>query len=206
LESWQFGHFRVVASELFRLLRTFFRIDAAQVERLANQSYFPAMPNKGASSRRSCGDNRSHPTSCALFTTASLHGSKDALDILNQICTPASILFDPKVTSRQRPSPSPPFRTFPPSPALARAFFSVPSTISVRNLDDTEPPVEMDKRHPSSFQQLEKLGEGTYATVSTPLCGARTGDIVVLQLGLYHIISVPCSWHTSITLAFKADL
>lgn len=24
----------------------------------------------------------------------------------------------------------------------------------------------MDKRHPSSFQQLEKLGEGTYATVS----------------------------------------
>lgn len=26
----------------------------------------------------------------------------------------------------------------------------------------------MDKRHPSSFQQLEKLGEGTYATVSFP--------------------------------------
>lgn len=23
----------------------------------------------------------------------------------------------------------------------------------------------MDKRHPNSFQQLEKLGEGTYATV-----------------------------------------
>lgn len=32
------------------------------------------------------------------------------------------------------------------------------------------------KRHPSSFQQLEKLGEGTYATVSraTALpCGPR---------------------------------
>ena len=26
----------------------------------------------------------------------------------------------------------------------------------------------MDKRHPSSFQQLEKLGEGTYATVRYP--------------------------------------
>jgi hypothetical protein len=26
----------------------------------------------------------------------------------------------------------------------------------------------MDKRHPSSFQQLEKLGEGTYATVRLP--------------------------------------
>ena len=29
----------------------------------------------------------------------------------------------------------------------------------------------MDKRHPQSFQQLEKLGEGTYATVSiSPTC------------------------------------
>jgi len=27
----------------------------------------------------------------------------------------------------------------------------------------------MDKRHPSSFAQLEKLGEGTYATVSKDL-------------------------------------
>jgi hypothetical protein len=31
----------------------------------------------------------------------------------------------------------------------------------------------MDKRHPSSFQQLEKLGEGTYATVRG---GDRSGD------------------------------
>jgi hypothetical protein len=33
------------------------------------------------------------------------------------------------------------------------------------------------KRHPSSFQQLEKLGEGTYATVSsietTPLSSPK---------------------------------
>lgn len=28
-------------------------------------------------------------------------------------------------------------------------------------------PPNMDRRHPSSFQQLEKLGEGTYATVSS---------------------------------------
>lgn len=122
------------------------------------------------------------------FTTASLHSSKDALDILKTICTPASVLFDPKFTSRQRPSPSPPFRTFPPSPALARAFFSVPSTISIRNLDNTEPPVEMDKRHPSSFQQLEKLGEGTYATVSskTPLFEGQRGFVP-------HIIQPYCS-------------
>jgi hypothetical protein len=34
----------------------------------------------------------------------------------------------------------------------------------------------MDKRHPSSFQQLEKLGEGTYATV----CAAEPQDHGVL--------------------------
>lgn len=99
------------------------------------------------------------------FTTASLYGSKDALAILNQTITPASILFDPKYTSRQRPSPRPPFRTFPPSPKAQQLLLSLPSTISVQNLDKEEPPAAMDKRHPSSFQQLEKLGEGTYATV-----------------------------------------
>ena len=99
------------------------------------------------------------------FTTASLYGSKDALAILNKTVTPATLLFDPKYTSRERPSPRPPFRTFPPSPTAARLPVHVPSTISVQNLDKEEPPAAMDKRHPSSFQQLEKLGEGTYATV-----------------------------------------
>ena len=37
----------------------------------------------------------------------------------------------------------------------------------------------MDKRHPSSFQQLEKLGEGTYATVSL----AHSSKIVLIFLG-----------------------
>jgi hypothetical protein len=105
-----------------------------------------------------------------LVTTASLHGSKDALSILDNISTPASILFDPKYTSRQRPSAVPPFRTFPPSPSVERINlpYSLPSTISLQLLDTEEPTAEMDKRHPSSFQQLEKLGEGTYATVSRP--------------------------------------
>ena len=114
-----------------------------------------------------------HPRPCSrsslakapIFTTASLYGSKDALTILHQICTPASLLFNPKYTSRERPSPLPPFRTFPPSPTAQRIPFSVPSTISVQNLDKEESKATMDKRHPSSFQQLEKLGEGTYATV-----------------------------------------
>lgn len=99
------------------------------------------------------------------FTTASSHGSKDALAILNDLSTPASLLFDPRYTSRQRPSPKIPFRTFPPSPTAQRLPHSLPSTISVQNLDTGEPAAAMDKRHPSSFQQLEKLGEGTYATV-----------------------------------------
>jgi hypothetical protein len=38
----------------------------------------------------------------------------------------------------------------------------------------TETETKMDnKRHPSSFQQLEKLGEGTYATVRLPSSVAR---------------------------------
>lgn len=100
-----------------------------------------------------------------FFTTASL-GPKDTLAILNQLCTPSSLLFDPRYTSRLPPSPLPPFRTFPPSPTAQRLPFSVPSTISLQNLNTEEEPAEMDKRNPSSFQQLEKLGEGTYATVS----------------------------------------
>jgi hypothetical protein len=107
-----------------------------------------------------------HPTCYAHFTTASLHGAKDALSILENLCTPASLLFDPKYTSRPRRSPSPQSRTFPPSPTGLKLAYSVPSTISLQNLDNDTTTADMDRKHPSSFQQLEKLGEGTYATVS----------------------------------------
>ncbi|KAI6709558.1 negative regulator of the PHO system [Marssonina coronariae] len=118
-------------------------------------------------------------TSYISFTTASL-APKDTLAILNQLCTPASLLFDPRFTSRLPPSPSPPFRTFPPSPVAQRLPISVPSTISIQNLSAEEPPAEMDKRHPSSFQQLEKLGEGTYATVFKGR-NRQTGELVALK-------------------------
>ncbi|KIV80546.1 serine/threonine-protein kinase pef1 [Exophiala sideris] len=39
---------------------------------------------------------------------------------------------------------------------------------------------EMDRRHPSSFQQLEKLGEGTYATVYKGR-NRQTGELVALK-------------------------
>merc|ERR1712230_361043 len=114
-----------------------------------------------------------------FFTTASLK-PKDTLAILNQLCTPSSLLFDPRYTTRLPPSPLPPFRTFPPSPTAQRLPFSVPSTISIQNLNTEEEPAEMDKRHPSSFQQLEKLGEGTYATVFKGR-NRQTGELVALK-------------------------
>lgn len=57
-------------------------------------------------------------------------------------------------------------------PAIAGTVavpFRTESSISVRALGDGEAiPHTMDaRRNPSSFQQLEKLGEGTYATVRT---------------------------------------
>lgn len=46
-------------------------------------------------------------------------------------------------------------------------FQSQPPPACTRERKQQPPqPANMDRRHPSSFQQLEKLGEGTYATVS----------------------------------------
>jgi hypothetical protein len=73
---------------------------------------------------------------------------------LRSTVTAAGILFDPKHTSRQAPPPAPRGNV------VHEA--SIPDTASFSTL----PSATMDaKRHPSSFQQLEKLGEGTYATV-----------------------------------------
>lgn len=110
-----------------------------------------------------------------LLITAS-HASNDALQqILSTICSPSSILFDPRYTSRPKPHVRPPNRTFPPSPRGGyKTPARLPSTISVHNLATAEERAAfaaaiMDKRNPNSFQQLEKLGEGTYATVSCSL-------------------------------------
>ncbi|KAH0147194.1 Pkinase-domain-containing protein, partial [Aureobasidium melanogenum] len=60
------------------------------------------------------------------------------------------------------------------------------STISVRSLGGGQRIPPMDKRHPSSFQQLEKLGEGTYATVRLLQLvfkgrNRQTGEFVALK-------------------------
>ncbi|MCJ1254755.1 negative regulator of the PHO system [Lignoscripta atroalba] len=48
------------------------------------------------------------------------------------------------------------------------------------HISTVKPGLAMDKRHPSSFQQLEKLGEGTYATVFKGR-NRQTGELVALK-------------------------
>jgi hypothetical protein len=105
---------------------------------------------KTASSAPTPVNSNSHPSS--------------PLRIASQLTTASAILWDPKFTSRPPPGDLKPVHA---------GTLTVPnrtdSSISVRNLSDghTEPivPTMDNRRHPSSFQQLEKLGEGTYATV-----------------------------------------
>ncbi|KAH8200242.1 hypothetical protein TruAng_005578 [Truncatella angustata] len=78
-----------------------------------------------------------------------------------RITTAAEILFNPRYTSQQPRAASP-------DPAV----FSTFPTSSVPAMDA--------KRHPSSFQQLEKLGEGTYATVFKGR-NRQTGELVALK-------------------------
>ena len=90
--------------------------------------------------------------------------STSPLRIASQLTTASAILWDPKFTSR-----APPGNLKPVHAGTLVAPQRTDSSISVRNLGDghTVPivPTMDNRRHPSSFQQLEKLGEGTYATV-----------------------------------------
>lgn len=140
-------------------------------------------PVEPASHHWSLLPHSSRPTCHTLDTTAS---TSYALALLDEIATPASILWDPRYIVRQRPAASPPYYTFPPSPAAKTLVHSLPSTISVQNLDHEEPTADMDKRHPSSFQQLEKLGEGTYATVRMGLGSVSRLPYMLATLALAH--------------------
>jgi hypothetical protein len=87
------------------------------------------------------------------------------LAIASALTTASALLWDPQYTNR--PPPGHKLR-----PTYIRALSiqdRTDSTISVRNLGGGQsiPAVAnmSNTRNPSSFQQLEKLGEGTYATV-----------------------------------------
>ncbi|KAF2225162.1 kinase-like domain-containing protein [Elsinoe ampelina] len=86
-----------------------------------------------------------------------------------------SILWDPKFTKRP-----PPTRLHPTHVGTLSLENRSDSTISVRSLGGGQRIPPMDKRHPSSFQQLEKLGEGTYATVFKGR-NRQTGEFVALK-------------------------
>ncbi|MCJ1271156.1 negative regulator of the PHO system [Lobaria immixta] len=104
------------------------------------------------------------PFSPSTDSTASSSLSKQAAQhIASQLVAPSSILnldrlhSNPKGEARQLP-----------------VHFSTSSLATDRI------PNGMDKRHPSSFQQLEKLGEGTYATVFKGR-NRQTGELVALK-------------------------
>ncbi|KAF2093680.1 Pkinase-domain-containing protein, partial [Rhizodiscina lignyota] len=86
-----------------------------------------------------------------------------------------AILFDPRYTSRP-----PPGKLRPTHVATLDLEQRTDSSISVRSLGGSEKIAPMNGRHPSSFQQLEKLGEGTYATVFKGR-NRQTGEFVALK-------------------------
>ncbi|KAG9574153.1 Pkinase-domain-containing protein, partial [Aureobasidium melanogenum] len=105
-----------------------------------------------------------------------------SLDIASQLTTASSILWDPRYTNRNPPHA----RLHPTHVGTLSLDNRSDSTISVRSLGGGQRIPPMDKRHPSSFQQLEKLGEGTYATVRLLQLvfkgrNRQTGEFVALK-------------------------
>lgn len=103
----------------------------------------------------------------ARATASRSKTSPTPLTVANQLTTPRAELWDPKFTRREPPD----IHLHPTHVGTLSVGNRTDSNISVRSLGGGHKIEAMDKRHPSSFQQLEKLGEGTYATVSdyTPL-------------------------------------
>ncbi|KAI9671026.1 MAG: negative regulator of the PHO system [Alyxoria varia] len=105
------------------------------------------------------------------------------LAVASKLTTASSILWDPKFTSRRPP----PVGLKPTHVGTLSLEDRTDSSISVRSLgggsgapNSERKIMTMDKRHPNSFQQLEKLGEGTYATVFKGR-NRQTGELVALK-------------------------
>lgn len=102
--------------------------------------------------------------------------AEDKLEVLSTLTTARDTLWDPKFTRREAPD----IRLQPTHVGTLSVGDRTDSNISVRSLGGGSKVSPMDKRHPSSFQQLEKLGEGTYATVFKGRNG-QTGQFVALK-------------------------
>ncbi|KAK5175321.1 negative regulator of the PHO system [Saxophila tyrrhenica] len=113
------------------------------------------------------------PTS---HSATSLNRAENPLTVASQLTTARAILWDPEYTTRNPPD----IRLHPTHVGTLSVGGRTDSNISVRSLGGGSKIATMDKRHPSSFQQLEKLGEGTYATVFKGRNG-QTGQFVALK-------------------------
>lgn len=101
----------------------------------------PAGTYLGYQASKSC----RFPLVAAITASDGLPPVTASLSRSRGIETVGSVLFDPSFTSRPQPEPRP-------------HFIVDEASSTAASMDG--------KRHLSSFQQLEKLGEGTYATVS----------------------------------------
>ncbi|KAF2399674.1 Pkinase-domain-containing protein [Trichodelitschia bisporula] len=116
----------------------------------------------------------SHPS-----TSRNSTAPPSPLAIASQLTTAGALLWDPKFTSR------PPPGKLRPTQILALSLQGrTDSSISVRDLGGgrnfTISAMDGRRHPPSSFQQLEKLGEGTYATVFKGR-NRQTGEFVALK-------------------------
>ncbi|KAI9695366.1 MAG: negative regulator of the PHO system [Bogoriella megaspora] len=119
----------------------------------------------------------SRPSASRASTAGNSAGPSTPLAIAQQLTTASAILWDPRYTARRPPKPV----LKPTHVGTLSINDRTDSTISVRDLGAGQHIVGMDnKRHPSSFQQLEKLGEGTYATVFKGR-NRQTGEFVALK-------------------------
>ncbi|KAF2859641.1 Pkinase-domain-containing protein [Piedraia hortae CBS 480.64] len=100
-------------------------------------------------------------------------GSLEELDIHPD---PREVLWDPKYTNKEPP----PIVLKPTQVDTLSTTDRNDSNVSVTSLGGGKTVGRMDRRHPSSFQQLEKLGEGTYATVFKGR-NSHTGQLVALK-------------------------
>ncbi|KAF2815886.1 Pkinase-domain-containing protein [Mytilinidion resinicola] len=113
-----------------------------------------------------------HPPASRSNTTTA---PPSPLAIANQLTTASAILWDPKYTSRP-----PPGTLRPTHVGTLSLSARTDSSISLTTLGGAQQITMDNRKHPSSFQQLEKLGEGTYATVFKGR-NRQTGEFVALK-------------------------
>lgn len=111
---------------------------SANASRNTGAESHPASPS-AASQKQTQGPPQAQSKSSASTTSQSRASRPDTHEVVRRIVAPGSVLFQHQ-----------------PPPPVTRERLHQTSTSAVS---------KMERRHPSSFQQLEKLGEGTYATV-----------------------------------------